>query len=386
MHDFVAPMVQLRGLRHTEERYGFCGASGWVIVMIAFGTLLGSRALLAHPDAPPQQAGAVPLQQAIADLAGKLANGIPEGRPMVVGVTDFVHSTQNRACGLGRFVAERLSTLLSQHPQCCLVERRRLDMVLSELKFSLSELVEPAKARKLGQMLGVQGLVLGSWSDLGGIIAVDARIIAIQTDVSLPGAWASIIKDETVKKLSSNCSQAPRQEQDKGYRATAGRDIDRASTGLEGPIQPVDVADLTFQLRSCNARRSTITCYVLFTSNEKDEGIAINPLDSRIIDDLGNEYRPVRVQLGSKVIKGPVGSDGNIYYYGSWLSGLLALGVPTKATFTFENVSPEATRIALLEIACVRAGDHDARRFVAGITGGRGHPFSAQLRDIPITK
>lgn len=151
------------------------------------------------------QTGAVPLSQAIADLADRLAKGMPLDRVMVVAVTDFPDSIRNQTSGLGRFMAERLTTLLSQHRQCRLIERRRLDLVLSELKFSMSELVDPDKARKLGQMLGVQGLVLGSVTDLGGTVDVDARIIDIQTNVSLPGASASIVQDELLKRLNSEC-------------------------------------------------------------------------------------------------------------------------------------------------------------------------------------
>jgi hypothetical protein len=122
-------------------------------------------------------------------------------------------------------VAERLTTLLSQHPQCRLIERRRLDMVLSELKFSMSELVDPTKARKLGAMLGVQGLVVGSVSDLGGTVDVDARIIDIQTSVSLPGASASIIQDDMVKRLISSCPEAGNPIQMPDATSSTPRDV-----------------------------------------------------------------------------------------------------------------------------------------------------------------
>jgi TolB-like protein len=173
----------------------------------------------------PQQAGAVPLSQGVADLAAKLAKGIPQGYTMTVAVTDFPDSMRNQTCGLGRFVAERLTTLLSQHPQCRLIERRRLDMVLSELKFSMSELVDPTKARKLGAMLGVQGLVVGSVSDLGGTVDVDARIIDIQTSVSLPGASASIIQDDMVKRLISSCPEAGNPIQMPDATSSTPRDV-----------------------------------------------------------------------------------------------------------------------------------------------------------------
>jgi len=171
-----------------------------LIVFVA--TLLASAPLSAMPGGDPQQTGAVPLSQGLADLAARLVKGIPEGHTMVIAVADFP-DVGGQTTRLGKFVGERLSTLLSQYPQCRLVERRRLDMVLSELKFSMSELVDPAKARKLGQMLGVQGLVLGTLTDMASILDVDARIIDIQTAASLPGVSCSIVKDETVRQLAS---------------------------------------------------------------------------------------------------------------------------------------------------------------------------------------
>jgi TolB-like protein len=121
---------------------------------------------------------------------------------MTLAVTDFP-DRRKQICGLGQFVAERLSTLLSRQPHCRLIERRRLDLVLNELKFSMSELVDPAKAQNVGQMLDVQGLVIGTISDVASTLDVDARIIDIQTAASLPGASCSIIKDETVRELAS---------------------------------------------------------------------------------------------------------------------------------------------------------------------------------------
>ncbi len=158
------------------------------------------------PAAPAQRQGAVPLAQGIADLADSLAKSIPEGPPMTIVVTDFP-DLRGQSCMLGRYVAERLSTLLSQHSKCRLIERRRLDMVLQEFKFSMSELVDPAKARIVGQTLGLQGLVIGTTSDVGGTLDLDARIIDIQTSVSLPGASTSTVHDEGLSKLANDCSE-----------------------------------------------------------------------------------------------------------------------------------------------------------------------------------
>src|SRR5208337_2085562 len=252
----------------------------------------------------PAQIGAVPLAQGIAGLADMLAKGVPEGHTMTVAVTDFP-DLSGQTCNLGRYVAERLTTLLSQHPQCRLIERRRLDMVLQELKFSMSELVDPTKARRLGQMLGVQGLVLGSVTDLGGTVDVDARIIDIQTNVSLPGASASIVQDEVTKRLISDCGAAGSNPGPGAVGSQPG------VTGVGGaaPASPrksfpgVTAGDFTIALQSCGMSGTTITCALSVTNNGEDKMFQLHagwgPV-SRFFDQAGNEYHATLARLGNQ--------------------------------------------------------------------------------------
>ena len=64
------------------------GAVLLVAGVLASYVFLSAQFALAFP-ASPQQAGAVPLSQGIADVAAQLAKSIPEGQTMTVAVTDF---------------------------------------------------------------------------------------------------------------------------------------------------------------------------------------------------------------------------------------------------------------------------------------------------------
>jgi len=325
-----------------------------LVVFVAI--LLTSAPLLARAGTVPQQGGAVPLSQGIADLASQLAKGIPEGHTMTVAVTDFPDSMRNQTCGLGRFVAERLTTLLSQHPQCRLIERRRLDMVLSELKFSMSELVDPAKARKLGAMLGVQGLVVGSVTDLGGTVDVDARIIDIQTNVSLPGASASIVKDEAVSRMSTECGSAVGVPIEKG--------APRPPLPPPSAIKSVVVEGIRFEVKSCEMSGTSVTCRVVVTNGQReDQNVLFFPGRSKMIDNSGNEYRCQRSRFGSK-------EEGCCDFCHS--DNTLVSGTPTNLVVTYDRVPTEVTSVALIEISCMMQFNQ--------------YYFAAQLRNIPITK
>jgi TolB-like protein len=353
----------------------YLGAAIWFValsVQVCAG-VAWSRPI---PGLGPQQAGAVPLSQGVADLASQLARGIPESHPMTVAVTDFP-DLGGQTCRLGRYVAERLSTLLSQHPQCRLIERRRLDMVLQELKFSMSELVDPAKARKLGQMLGVQGLVIGTISDVGSTLDLDARIIDIQTDVSLPGASASVVKDEAVRQLSADCGQgtAPPASGAQGTRALPLTPTGAASRIPEA-VHKITVEGLTFELESCRISGSTVTCRLAITSGSRQDLDAAVGFSSRwegrntrLIDNSGNEYNCQTIRFGTH-------EDSFRMGFGGPVQTTLVSGISTDLVLMFNEVNQQATKAALLEIG----------GYIREPSTRRMSNFVARLRDIPLAK
>jgi len=157
----------------------------------------------------PAGTQAADLKEGVEQLAVQLGKSVPEGRTLRVAVTDFP-DLQGVTSDLGRYVAERLTTRLSAETRKFrVVERRRLGLVLAELKFSMSDLVDPTKAKQLGKMLGVEGLVTGSLSDLGNVVEVDARVIEIETNNVLPGVTVAISKDQVVAQLIAVGRTAP---------------------------------------------------------------------------------------------------------------------------------------------------------------------------------
>jgi TolB-like protein len=311
-----------------------------------------------------QQSGAVPLTQGVADLASQLAKSIPQGQTMTIAVTDFPQKKQ--ICGLGTFVAERLSTLMSRQTQCRLIERHRLDQVLQELKFSMSELVDPAKARRLGQMLGVQGLVVGTMTDLGTTFDVDARIIDIQTDVSLPGASASIVKDDTIRILSADCGGSASSPAVPGSGVPTTTQLFQPNPPAQTSLGRVVVRDFAFEVNWCRMRETTVTCHVMITNIGTDRELWFaghnwnSPRPVRLIDNSGNEYLARKVQIGNQAND----QGGDVH-------GVLASGVPMAGAAVFENVSPTANSSTLLEFPCVTNGSPQ---------------FVVQLRNIPIVR
>jgi predicted metalloprotease with PDZ domain len=81
-----------------------------------------------------------------------------------------------------------------------------------------------------------------------------------------------------------------------------------------------------------------------------------------MFDDVNNMYYPEQARLGNNL--------SSPWFSGSKVEQRVVSGVETPASLKFENVSPQMSRIALLEVGC----------------NGQGQEFSAQLRNIPIAK
>lgn len=106
--------------------------SAAVAVLTGLGLLLGSALPALAQD----------VRAGVEQLAAQIAKGAPEGKQLRVAVADFP-DLQGATSDFGRFVASRLTTRLAQDRRFFVIERQRLGQVLAELKFSMSDLVDP---------------------------------------------------------------------------------------------------------------------------------------------------------------------------------------------------------------------------------------------------
>lgn len=82
--------------------------------------------------------------------------------------------------GLGVALAGMLVSDLAQVDGLELVERQRLDAVLSEIELSKNGFLDPATAQKAGKGVGAELVLTGSWSVVGSTFALDARLVAVE--------------------------------------------------------------------------------------------------------------------------------------------------------------------------------------------------------------
>lgn len=83
--------------------------------------------------------------------------------------------------GLGKALAGMLTTDLSSAPGLTLVERARLDALLSEIQLKDTGFLDEATVQKLGKGLGAEFVVMGSYSVVGEQFLLDARLVGVET-------------------------------------------------------------------------------------------------------------------------------------------------------------------------------------------------------------
>ncbi len=93
--------------------------------------------------------------------------------------------------GLGTALAGMLVSDLSRSEQLQLVERSRLDDLLGEIALGEGDFLDPSTAQQLGQGLGAELVVTGSYSVVGETFLLDARVIEVQSAAVLKAVDAS---------------------------------------------------------------------------------------------------------------------------------------------------------------------------------------------------
>jgi len=126
-------------------------------------------AVFVLPLAAHAQNSAPPAQPA-ASASGAAASQAPAGRKKRVAVFDFDYATvrTNSAAlfgtdiDVGKGIADLLVKNLVNDGTYSVIERKQLDKILAEQNFSNSNRADPASAARIGKILGLDAIIVGS--------------------------------------------------------------------------------------------------------------------------------------------------------------------------------------------------------------------------------
>lgn len=278
------------------------------------------------------------LDQRISELSQQIATKMSAKQKTTIAVIEFT-DLQGRVTDFGRFLAEELITRLYDTEKFKVIERQQLNKVIAEQKLSLTGVVDPASARQLGKLLGVDAIASGTYTDLSQSLKVNARLISTATGEIFAVASTEIFKDESVTRLLAAGSSAP---------GTLSGANETKPIPLNNPpprpsSQRVTSKDFTFELQSCRASGGIVTCqFNVMNDSPQDKEFALSTrFDSRAFDEAGNEYQADGGQVGGQQGSGFLGATARI---------VLLPGVITKGSLKFENVNSEVAKLTVLRI------------------------------------
>ena len=151
------------------------------------------------------------MDAAITKLGEQLRSPIAGTQIKRVGVSEF-KPTSGAEVKLGPYLADRVTAVLVQGGSVEVIERAKLDVILAEQSFGVSDLVDASSAQELGRLLGIQAFVVGSYTVLDKNIEVSARLVDVGTGKMLAAATAKVKKDKDAQSLIEPLvSEAPLQ-------------------------------------------------------------------------------------------------------------------------------------------------------------------------------
>lgn len=101
-----------------------------------------------------------------------------------IAISYFDNNSNNpRYISLSKGIADMLITDLSKVKGIIIVERSRLDQIIKEIKLQESKFFNPQTAQKLGKGLGADYILTGSFTTIGNMIRIDARLINVASGV-----------------------------------------------------------------------------------------------------------------------------------------------------------------------------------------------------------
>src|ERR1044072_9142312 len=223
------------------------------------------------------------LDQRASELSKQIAKNMETGQKRRIAVLEFT-DLQGQVTNFGRYLSEELITRLYDSNKFKVVERQLLNKVIAEQKLSLTGVVDPISAKRLGSVLGVDAIVSGTIADRGDSLKVNARLIDTQAGEVFSAAATEMVKDKEVLALLGAGVSEPKSDSPSG-------NSDRST------FRKVTSDDFTFELHGCRRSSQYITCEFSIKNNASEDRVISlyannynnSVKSSRVIDSNGNE-------------------------------------------------------------------------------------------------
>ncbi len=259
-------------------------------------------------------------------------------------VVDFT-DLQGEATELGRFLAEEISVALASGDRPLeMVDRTHLKVLVRENKLSATGLIDPATAKKLGQIAGVDAIVTGTLTPFGDTVRLTLKVLDTSTARIVAATTAEIPKTKAIEELMARGvgGMGPLPQPDRQPPAPAGMP------------KPVEWEGIRFTLKSCVPTGGSVRCEVL-VENLTEAAIKVYVSSTTYLyDSSGSQFGHADVAFGRER-----NSQENVFP-----------GIPLALRLTFRNL-PAGLRVVSLSLA---------------VSTGRGRGQAILFRNAPLTQ
>lgn len=136
----------------------------------------------------------------IDELSKQFVETLSSENKSTLAIMDFVELDGSQTM-FGKYLREELTIRIFRTDKVSVVERGMLEEVMKEWDFGANGYVNERTASKIGQLLGVEAITIGTITDLGDYLKVNARIIEVETGKLISVASVYLTKDNTVLTL-----------------------------------------------------------------------------------------------------------------------------------------------------------------------------------------
>lgn len=294
-------------------------------------------------------------QREIPATAASLAEDVVAASKKTVAVVDFT-DLQGNVTELGRFVAEEVALgLVTARKGLSVVDRTHLKVLMQENRLDSTGVIDPATARKIGQVLGVEALITGTITPFSDTVRIVAKILDTTTARIVGAASVDVSKNRTIEELLARDirpgagSAAPATTVPSGATATGSGDV------FENGSMRVRVAQLGV---SADNRRASVS--LIIENSAKETLYLARNGEPSLADDAGTGWRAVGEVAGLPFSSSPADREDKF-------AAIQPGGRMTVVMNFFNNNTGDPGRVYSVSASAVQFTPSGQRRVAIGI-------------------
>lgn len=151
---------------------------------------------------PSQAQSQSSVEDGIRQLAQQIVERSASADKTTIAISAFPH-VDDTCSELSNYLADELVLNLFSVPgnTLSIVERSQLDRIFSEIQLSMTGVVDINTTQELGRIAGVDTLLVGSITDIGDELRINARMLDTETAQVFSAAAVNIPRTSTVEQL-----------------------------------------------------------------------------------------------------------------------------------------------------------------------------------------